>query len=229
MKFFGARGRPSKPETEPLQRRRDKLPAIHAFIELRFADGSCGQSVSVNEVTSAELITRSPKNVSAGMPVDFSYVTSAGRFRFSTTCSRVDGDEAHFPLPDAIKSIELFAARRGSPRVKKLMPVQWRYAPDRQGYGDYLVGSLMDLSYRGASLVVTRELKIGELVEVRFTLDPKEKPLVELSEVVRASKIETSGRNVAGIRFVELSRQDERALVKFLDELQTTRRDRGVV
>lgn len=229
MKFFGALGRPRKDETDPLRGLRDKLPEIHAFIELRFNGGSQGQSVSVNDVSSTELITRSAKHLCAGMPVDFLYVNSVGRFRFSTACTRVEGDEAHFALPETIKTIESYASRRGSPRIAKLMPVEWRYAPDREGYGAYLSGSLMDLSYRGASLVVSRSLKIGQLVEVRFTLDPKDKPLVELSEVVRASKIETSGRNAAGIRFVELNRQDERALVKFLDELQSTRRERGVV
>ena len=228
MKFFDLLGRPRKPEPDSWRSLRDKLPEIHAFIELRFDGGARGQSVSVNDVSSTGLVTRCPKDLTAGMLVDFLYVNSTGRFRFSTTCNRVDGDEARFLLPDEIKTIEAYARGAGR-RGSKLMPVEWRYAPDREGYGDYMAGSLMDLSYRGASLVVTRSLKIGQLVEVRFALDPKEKPLVELSEVVRASKIENSGRNAAGIRFIELNRQDERALVKFLDELQTTRRDRGVV
>jgi c-di-GMP-binding flagellar brake protein YcgR len=88
---------------------------------------------------------------------------------------------------------------------------------------------MMDLSRGGASLVVSREIKVKAQVEVRFTLKTGAKPFVEVCEVVRATRIETSDKYGAGIRFLEIDAQDERTLVAFLEERQKRRRERGVV
>jgi c-di-GMP-binding flagellar brake protein YcgR len=107
--------------------------------------------------------------------------------------------------------------------------VQWRYAPDGEGYGPFLDASMMDLSRGGASLVVGRELKVGSRVEVRFVLKSKSEPFVELCQVVRAAKIETSDKNAAGIQFMEIDRQNEQILAGFVTERQALRRSRGVI
>jgi c-di-GMP-binding flagellar brake protein YcgR len=138
------------------------------------------------------------------------------------------GGNAYFEMPSTIKRLESFA-HRGAARVDKVIPIDWRYAPDGEGYGDFASGSMSDLSRGGASLVVGRAIKPGTSLEVRFALDPKGAKLVEICQVMRASKIGTSANFTAGIRFLAMSSANETALMKFLQELQATRRDRGIV
>jgi c-di-GMP-binding flagellar brake protein YcgR len=160
---------------------------------------------------------------------DFLYSNGRGKFRFYAECRYVNDVAATFALPTTIRTIETYSERRSSARVPWVIPVQWRYAPGGEGYGDFLAASMMDLSQGGASLVVGRELKPGAQVEVRFTLKSPSEPLVEVGQVVRAAKIETSNRSAAGIRFLDVGRENERILSEFVSERQALRRERGVV
>jgi len=208
---------------------REKLPEVNAFVEIAIDGSSQRESVSINEINPNGVVTRHLAGLGPGVAADFLYTNAAGRFRFATVCAKVDATAAWFDFPTSIKTIESFANRRTAARVPWVIPVQWRYAPDGQGYGEFLTASLVDLSRGGASLVVGRELKAGAQVEVRFVLKSKTEPLVELCQVVRAAKIEKSDKNAAGIRFLEVDPADERILVDFVGEQQMLRRDRGVV
>jgi hypothetical protein len=207
----------------------EQLPEVNAFVEVAVGGSGRRESVSVNGVDAADIITRRPSGLAVGEPADFLYTNAIGRFRFSTVCRKIEGDDAHFALPESIKTLASFRYRRGAERVSWVVPVEWRYAPDGAGYGRYLAGSMIDLSRTGASLVVGRALKAGTQVEVRFALNPKYDPFVELCEVVRSAKIERSEKNAAGIRFIEIDPSDERTLLDILHERQTVRRNRGVV
>jgi hypothetical protein len=213
----------------PLGSLRDKLPSINAFVDIAIGGSLHRESVPVNDITASAIVTRCPNGLQPGESADFLYGNAFGRFRFATACAKVDGKEAYFELPAAVKTLESYGDRRTSERVPWLLPVQWRYAPSGSGYGDFLAGSLMDISRGGASLVVGRMLKPGSQVELRFALKSQQEPFVELCQVVRAAKIETSDKNAAGILFLDLDPHDERTLGEYLDERLTLRRDRGVV
>jgi hypothetical protein len=207
----------------------EQLPLVNSFVEIALNGSRRSISVAINAIGDSSLTTRPLADVAPGNPADFVYTNDVGRFHFKTVCSRVDESETVFALPSAIKTVESFADRRSSARVPWLIPVEWRYAPDGAGYGDFLKASMMDVSRGGASLVVGRELKPGSQVEVRFTLKSKSEPFVELCHVVRAAKIETSDKNTAGIRFVRIDADDERMLSEFVNERQALRRERGVI
>jgi hypothetical protein len=208
---------------------REKLPQINAFVDIGMDGGRDRKSVSVSDITAKGLVTGCPDGLAAGATADFLYINDLGRFRFATVCRSIEGGHAVFDLPTSIKTIESFAYRRTAPRVPWVIPVEWRYAPDGNGYGEFLPASMKDLSRGGASLVVGRELKEGTRIEVRFVLKSKAKPLVEICQVVRAAKIERSDRNAAGIAFIGVDSEDARALSEFINERQSIRRDRGVV
>jgi hypothetical protein len=206
-----------------------KFPEIHSFVEIGIGGRTERESVAVNEITPAYVATRPVAGMLVGAVADFLYINPTGKFRFSTVCTRIGAEQAYFKLPTEIKTIENFADRRTYVRVACVIPVQWRYAPDGQGYGEFLAASMMDISRGGASLVVGRELKVGSQVEVRFTLKSKAVPVVEVCQVMRAAKIETSDRNAAGIRFIEIDHSEAEMLSTFVHERQTQRRDRGIV
>jgi hypothetical protein len=221
------RTRPDSPGT--VVSLREKLPSVNAFVDVAIGGSLNRESVPVNEITANAIVTRRPNGLQPGESADFLYSNAFGRFRFTTVCASVDGKVAHFELPESIKTLESYGDRRTSERVPWVLPVQWRYAPGGAGYGDFLPGSLVDISRGGASLVVGRELKPGSQVELRFALKSQQEPFVELCQVVRAAKIETSDKNAAGIRFLDIDPKDERILGEYLDERLTLRRDRGVV
>lgn len=206
-----------------------KLPEINSFVEISLGACATRESVAVNDVSAGHLVTRISAGMFPGVVADFLYINGAGKYRFATICKHVDAEQAFFELPASIKTLESFADRRTDLRVPWVIPVQWRYAPDGKGYGEFLSASMMDLSRGGTSLVVGRELKVGAQVEVRFTLKSKAAPLVELCQVVRAAKIETSDRNAAGIKFIEIDPADAEMLSTFVYERQSERRDRGIV
>jgi hypothetical protein len=208
---------------------RDKLPLVHSFVEVAVKGRVGRSSVCVDELTRTELTVRRIDGLAPGDEADFVYSTGRGKYRFHTSCTNVNDVAVTFALPATIKTIESYAERRSSARVPWIIPVQWRYAPGGEGYGEFLSASMMDLSRGGASLVVGRELKPGAQVEVRFTVKSRSEPLVEIGQVVRAARIETSNRNAAGIRFLEVGRENERILTEFVSERQALRRERGVV
>jgi c-di-GMP-binding flagellar brake protein YcgR len=88
---------------------------------------------------------------------------------------------------------------------------------------------MKDLSRGGSSLVVNAELPVGSQVEARFTLKTKTDPVVQVCQVVRASKIQTSDKNVFGIRFVDIDSAEAEKLDTFVHERQAQRRNRGIV
>ncbi len=206
-----------------------KLPEINAFVDIGVGGSLNRESVPINAITAGAIVVRRLDGLEVGAAADFLYTNASGKYRFRTVCTKVEGNEAHLDLPESIKTIEKFSARRMAERIPWVAQVQWRYAPDGQGFGDFLPASMMDVSRRGASLVVGRAIKLGSQVEVRFVLNSKRRPFIEVCEVVRSAKIETSEKYAIGIRFLGIDRQDERMLIQSLEERRSLRRQRGVV
>lgn len=205
------------------------LPDLHAFVEVAIGKTTARHSIPIDAISADTLTTRVFAGLYLGASADFLYTNPAGKFRFSTVCTALDIQSAHFKIPAAVKTIELYGAKRSAVRLDSLLPVRWRYAPGGTGNGEFLKASMSDLSRGGASLVVGRELRVGSQVEVCFALKTTTSPLTVLSEVMRAAKIQTSGKISAGIRFLDVDAAGERVIDEFIDALQTLRRDRGVV
>jgi hypothetical protein len=226
LRALGFLGKADKRVVNELHR---KLPEINSFVDVAIGGSLDRESVPVNDVTQDALLLRYLPGLDPGVMADFLYTNSSGRYRFRTVCRRAEGNEAYLDLPATIKTIEQFSARRMAERIPWVTQVQWRYAPDGCGFGEFLPASMMDVSRGGASLVVGREVKVGSQVEARFVLNTRGKPFLEVCQVMRAAKIGTSERYGLGIRFVNIDPPEQRMLIQSLEERRSQRRLRGVV
>ncbi len=213
---------------------RELLPQVHGFVDVALRGKKERESVPVHELGKGTFATRLLAGLRVGDSADFLYTTTAGRFRFVTTCVALEATQAQFSLPATIKTLADFAAKRSAVRLDSMLAVTWRYAPGGIGNGPFVKASLTDLSRNGASLVVARDLKKDAQVEVRITLKSSPEPLVLLSQVMRAAKIESfnknsTDRNTAGIRFLSVDAAAERAIDRYIVGRQADRRDRGIV
>jgi hypothetical protein len=228
-RIFRALGLAREAETAARNGLQGKLPEVHSFVDIAVGASSVRESVPVNSITPSAIVLRHLEGLDPGAVADLLYANASGRHRFRTVCARVEGNEAFLDLPVEVKTIETFSARRRAERIPWVSQIQWRYAPGGQGFGEFLPASMMDVSRAGASLVVGRPVKVGSQVEVRLVLNSKREPFVEICEVVRSAKIETSEKYGLGIRFFKIDPRDEQLLAQSLEERRSGRRARGVV
>ncbi|MBV8580976.1 MAG: PilZ domain-containing protein [Candidatus Eremiobacteraeota bacterium] len=207
-----------------------KLPAVNAFVELMMTGNGPRGSVCVESLNDRTFTVTALPGVKPGGTGVFSYQNPVGKFRFSSKCAGLRGNAAVFVTPERIETIQVFsgAQKRAAVRIDATVPAQWRFAPSGKGTGDYVRASLTDISRSGASLIVDREVKRGTFLEFRFGISTAAAPLVLLGEVMRTSKIETSGKNSLGLRFHGLKPDEDRAIMEFINKRQAERRNRGL-
>jgi hypothetical protein len=192
----------------------DHMPVINDFVDV--AMGGKTDTVCFENVAKTGFETRSPANAAVGGTALFNYGNRIGRFRFRTQCIKTDGKHATFALPDEIIVIERFDEKRRNFRLRMLMNVQWRYAPDGVGYGPYVRSNTLDISAQGARLDVGRELRKGTLVEIVFDQIPVHgKPLAAVGELTRPAHKDENGV-IAGIRFTSLGLTAQNAVSEFI-------------
>jgi hypothetical protein len=202
----------------------DHMPIINDFVDVAMGDKT--ETVCFESVSKTSFETRSPKNAVVGLSALFNYGNHVGRFRFRTLCTKTDGKYATFALPTEITVIERLNEKRRSFRLKMLMNVQWRYAPDGVGYGPYVRSNTHDLSSNGARLDVGRELRSGTQVEILFEQILVEgKPLAVLGVLTRPAQREEK-LLIAGVRFTSLSQTAQNAVSEYIRKLQKSDKKR---
>ncbi|GAC1404452.1 MAG: hypothetical protein NVSMB64_07690 [Candidatus Velthaea sp.] len=211
---------------------RAKLPALDAFVDLAILRGNSG-SVSVDALDAKSIETSMLPGLTVGAVAIFGYTNAAGKFRFAAKCIGINGSQAVFELPKTIETLQKLGSsgggqKRSSVRLDVTVPAQWRPAPGGKGDGEFIRASLTDISRTGASLISNRELSKGSQVELRLALNSASAPMVLLGEVMRASKIERSGKNSLGLRFQGMSPADDREIMEFINKRQAERRSRGL-
>lgn len=209
---------------------RAKLPQEHAFVEITITSGGPRGSVTFEALHDRTFTVQALDGMHAGQTGVFSYQNPAGKFRFSAKCSAVHGRHAVFNLPQRIETLQAFAGaqQRSAVRLDATLPAQWRYALGGTGQGDFSRCSIADLSRTGASLIIDRPMKKGANVEVKFTVSTSPAPLMLLGEVMRVSKIESSGKVSLGLRFTGVKPDEDRAIMDFINKRQAERRSRGL-
>jgi len=207
-----------------------KLPNVNSFVDLTMTGGGPRGSVCLEGIVDRSLIVAALPGTKIGATGRFSYSNSVGRFRFSAKCVALKGPNAVFALPERVETLQVFSgvAQRNAVRIEATVLAQWRYAPAGEGYGDYVRGSLTDISRSGASLIVDREVKRGTFLELRFRLSSAASPLVLVAEVMRSSTIETTKKISLGLRFHGVKPEEDRAIMEFINRRQTERRNRGL-
>ena len=205
----------------------EKLPLLHSFVDVAVS-GRSMRSVSVEEA--------GPKNIVVGDTVGrtgergvFVYQTPAGRFRFGAVIARVEGGMTYFEMPARIETIAGGnAQKRSSVRLDTLVAGQWRMAPGGKGVGEYMKGSIRDISRGGCSLITDRQCRAGQWLEVKIALRNEANPIVVAGEIVRVEQVKTSGKFSHGLRFHGVSAEEDRAITDFIHRRTAELRERGL-
>ncbi len=205
-----------------------RLPAPNAFVDAAVG-GRPARSVSVESVGAKGIVTREVLG-RPGESAVLIYATAQGRFRAATRIAAAGGGSTHFDVP---KRVDLVGAasgaqKRSSVRLDTIVPGAWRLAPGGKGQGEFLRGTVRDISRGGCALIADRALKGGSMVEVRLALRGDAAPVVLLGEVMRHEEIPTSRKHSHGLRFHGVRPEEDRAIVDFINRKQADLHSRGL-
>jgi c-di-GMP-binding flagellar brake protein YcgR len=101
-------------------------------------------------------------------------------------------------------------------------------APGGMGVGEFMKGSIRDISRGGCAIIVDRQCKVGQWLEVKMTLRADSPPVTVLGEIVRCEQIPTSGKFSHGLRFHGVSAEEDRTILDFINRRQAELRSRGL-
>lgn len=205
----------------------EKLPVLHSFVDVTVT-GRAMRSVSVEEI--------GPKYIAVGDIIGrvgergaFIYQNPMGKFRFGSTIAEVREGRTYFEMPPKVESLAGGGSqKRSSVRIDTLVQGLWRMAPGSQGVGEFVKGSIRDISRGGCALIMDRPCKIGQYLEVKITLRNDMPPLTVLGEVVRVEQVPTSGKFSHGLRFHGVTPSEDHAILEFITRRQADLRSRGL-
>ncbi len=204
----------------------DRLPALHSFVEVTVS-GRGLRSVSVEEAGPARLGVGDIVGRKGERGV-FVYQTASGKFRFASTIVEARDGMTFFEIPARIESLGGGAQKRSSVRLDTLLTGHWRMAPGGKGVGEFIKGSIRDISRGGCSLIIDRQCKVGQMMEVQVSLSADSPPFVMLGEVMRVEQIPTSGKFSHGLRFHGLTAAEDRAILDYINRRTAELRNRGL-
>jgi c-di-GMP-binding flagellar brake protein YcgR len=204
----------------------EKLPQLHAFVDVTVA-GRSARSVSIEEIGQDEIVVGEVIG-RAGERAAFVYQNSAGKFRFGSTVVRVQDGMTVFKMPDRVETLGGGSQKRSSVRMDVLINGMWRLTNNGKGAGEFLKGSIRDISRGGCALILDRQCKVGQMLEVKMNLRSESPPITVLGEVMRVETIPTSGKISHGLRFQGLSPDEDRAILEFINKRQADLRSRGL-
>jgi c-di-GMP-binding flagellar brake protein YcgR len=205
----------------------EKLPVLHSFVDVSVA-GRPMRSVSVEEAGPARIVVGSVVG-RAGERGTFVYQNPNGKFRFGSRIAEVRDGMTGFEMPERIESLGGGSAqKRSSVRLDTLLAGTWRMAPSGKGVGEFMKGSIRDISRGGCAIILDRQCKTGQWLEVRMSLKNDMPPLTVLGEIVRCEQVPTSGKFSHGLRFQGLTAEEDRTIREFIQRKQAELRSRGL-
>jgi hypothetical protein len=204
----------------------EKLPQLHSFVDVTVG-GRAARSVSVEEI-GREHITVGDVIGRKGERGVFVYQNAVGKFRFAASVIDVRDGMTYFDLPDRLESMGGGAQKRSSVRLDTLLGGQWRMAPGGKGVGEFMKGSIRDISRGGCALIMDRQCKIGQTLEVKMSLSSNAPPITVLGEVMRAEQVPTSGKFSHGLRFHGITPTEDHAILDFINRRTAELRSRGL-
>jgi hypothetical protein len=202
----------------------EHLPLLHSFVEVAVG-GRRMRSVPVEEIAEQHIAVGEAMG-RVGERGAFVYQNPSGKFRFGATIVQVKNGFTYFTRPQKIEA--LGNGKRASVRMDTLLPGTWRMAPDGIGVGEFMKGSIRDISCGGCSLITDRQCKVAQWLEVRVVLRNDAQPLTLLGEIKRVEVVPTSGKFSHGLRFHALAADEEKAIREFIHRRQTELRNRGL-
>jgi hypothetical protein len=205
-----------------------KLPQRNSSVDV-VVGGRAARTVTVDECNERGIVTRDVIG-RPGEPATFVYTTPAGRFRLQTKIAGVKGSTTIFEPPKRVDMVGAAqtAQKRSNVRLDALVAGMWRFAPNGKGTGEFLRGTIGDISRGGCALNTDRPLRPGTLLEVKLTLREGKPPMVLLAEVMRHHEIRHSGKHSHGLRFQGVRPEEDNAIVEFINRKQSELRSRGL-
>lgn len=205
----------------------EKLPTKHSFVDVTVS-GRAARSVSVEESGPACIAVGDAVGRKGERAV-FVYQTPAGRFRFAANITEVKGGMTYFEMPARIETVGGGGAqKRSSVRLDTLLSGHWRMAPSGKGVGEFMKGSIRDISRGGCALIMDRQCKVGQTIEVKMTLSSTAPPLTVLGEVMRTEQVKTSNKFNHGLRFHGLTPVEDKTILEFITRRTAELRHRGL-
>lgn len=225
MGFLGLFGK--KPPS--IKELREMLPSLHSFVDVVVRNGPKG-SVCFENAGIKTFVTSMLPGFAPGAQVSFLYSNSSGKYRFSAAVKAVDDKQATFELPSKIETIQRFvgARKRTNVRIDTTVNVQWRYSSTGKIESDWQKGVLSDISRTGSSLAAGREIKTGNIVELKIPLRADGSAIAVRADARRVDKIEGTQKFNVGLSFHPLRADDERAIIDFINRRQVDLRNRGL-
>jgi c-di-GMP-binding flagellar brake protein YcgR len=208
---------------------REMLPSLHSFVDATVRNGPKG-SVCFENAGIKTFATSMLPGLAPGAQVTFVYQNSTGKFRFNAAVRSVDDKQATFELPDKIETIQKFggAKKRTNVRIDTTVNVQWRYGSTGKIESEWQKGVLSDISRTGSSLAADREIRSGNIIELKIPLRADGSPITVRGDARRVDKIAGTSKFNVGLSFHPLRPEDERAIIEFINRRQVDLRNRGL-
>jgi c-di-GMP-binding flagellar brake protein YcgR len=226
MGFLGMFGIKSAPSTKQL---REMLPSLHSFVDVVVRNGPKG-SVCFENAGIKTFVTSVLPGMSPGQQVSFNYSNTGGKYRFSAAIKAVDDKQATFEMPGKIETVQKFGGsrKRTTVRIDTTVTIQWRYSSTGKIQSEWQKGVLSDISRTGSSLATDREIKTGNIIELKIPLSQDSDPIVVRADARRVDKIENTSKYNVGLAFHPLKADAERAVIDFINRRQVDLRNRGL-
>jgi c-di-GMP-binding flagellar brake protein YcgR len=208
---------------------REMLPSLHSFVDVAARNGPKG-SVCFENAGIKTFVTSTLPGLAPGAQVNFVYQNTSGKFRFNATVKSVDDKQATFEIPSKIETIQRFggAKKRTNVRIDTTVNVQWRYGSTGKIESEWQKGVLSDISRTGSSLAADREIKNGNIIELKIPLRADGTPITVRADARRVDKIGGTQKFNVGLAFHPLRPDDERAIIEFINRRQVDLRNRGL-
>jgi c-di-GMP-binding flagellar brake protein YcgR len=208
---------------------RAMLPSLHSFVDVTVRNGPKG-SVCFENAGIKTFVTSTLPGLSPGAQVNFVYQNTNGKYRFNAAVKSVDDKQATFELPSKIETIQRFggARKRTNVRIDTTVNVQWRYGATGKIESEWQKGVLSDISRTGSSLSADREVKNGNIIELKIPLRADGDPITVRADARRVDKIEGTQKFNIGLSFHPLRPDDERVIIEFINRRQVDLRNRGL-
>ena len=206
-----------------------KLPQLHAFVDV-MVGGRPARSVAVEAVNPKSIVTKECLG-RVGESAVIVYTAPSGRYRAQTKIVAASASSTEFDAPRKLSLIGAATGeqKRSSVRMDTLVVGAWRFAPGGVGTGEFVRGTIRDISRGGCSLICERPLRLGTKVEVQMPLrGGGAAPLVLLGEVMREQQVQSSGKHSHGLRFNGVRPDEDQAIIEYINRKQADLRNRGL-
>jgi hypothetical protein len=222
LNFFGS----SKKKPGPLKVR-EMLPATHAFVTYTARGNGPQGRVCFEGASLKTFRTTIVSGMVPGQSGVFTYANANGKFTFAARLVSLGNDQAVFKMPETVTALERLPSqeRRAEPRIETSVIAEWRFKPAGRILAPWSKVVVSELSRTSASMMVERDFKPQEAIEIRAVLGGDEAVVLEATAV----RSEPAGAKFkVSILFNHLDEESSHVITRFVNRRMTELRSRGL-